>query len=177
MLKPASLREHLTAALPQLRRDPEKLVVFITGGGLHSTLTQSLSFEYRYTLRLLLLDYAGHADAVMAPLLIWLRTHQSDLLDNPEKRAKSVRFEAEHLSTTTMDLVIEIDLSEDVLARPREGGPPGALNLIHKDEPPPQPWAPWAPWPSGQPDPRDKLEHWEFWIHGDKVAEWDYDPR
>ena len=74
MLKPASLREHLTAALPQLRRDPEKLVVFIAGGGLHSTLTQSLSFEYRYTLRLLLLDYAGHADAVMAPLLIWLRT-------------------------------------------------------------------------------------------------------
>lgn len=189
MLKPASLREHLTAALPQLSRDPEKLVVFITGGGLHSTLTQSLSFEYRYTLRLLLLDYAGHADAVMAPLLIWLRTHQSDLLDNPEKRAKSLRFEAEHLSTTTMDLVIEIDLSERVLARPREGVP-GGLNLVHVAEPPsvllqgpsgrvPPPYDPLNP-----ADPRDPAasgdgprEHWSFWLGDEMLAEWDHDPR
>lgn len=162
MLKPASLREHLTAALPQLRRDPENLVVFITGGGLHSTLTQSLSFEYRYTLRLLLLDYAGHADAVMAPLLIWLRTHQPDLLDNPEKRAKSLRFEAEHLSTTTMDLVLEIDLTERVLARPREGTP-GGLNLVHISE--------------TKGDGGSTREHWSFWLQDEMLAEWDYDPR
>lgn len=34
-----------------------------------------------------------------------------------------------------MDLVIEIDLTERVLTRPREGTP-GALNLVHVAEPP-----------------------------------------
>ena len=55
------------------------------------------------------------------------------------------------------------DLTEAVLARPRDGTP-GALNLIHKPEP---------------PGPLDILqaEHWEFFIRGEKVAEWDYDPR
>ena len=163
MLKPASLREHLTAALPQLRRDPEKLVVFITGGGLHSTLTQSLSFEYRYTLRLLLLDYAGHADAVMVPLLAWLKRHQPELMDNPERREKAIRFEVEYLTPQTIDLSIEVDITERVLVRPREGTA-GGLNVIHVPEPP-------------HPGNIEQHEHWTLWLKDELLAEWDHDPR
>ena len=32
MLKPHSLRAHLTAATPELRNDPDKLTLFITDG-------------------------------------------------------------------------------------------------------------------------------------------------
>ena len=42
MLKPAKLREHLTRALPELARDPEKLVMFVTAGSIQSTLTAAL---------------------------------------------------------------------------------------------------------------------------------------
>jgi len=32
MRKPPSLRDHLTAALPEYRRNPENLLMFVTGG-------------------------------------------------------------------------------------------------------------------------------------------------
>lgn len=173
MLKPASLREHLCRALPDLARDPERLMVLIPKGSIQSTLTAALSYEYSYTLRLIVLDFAGHADAVMAPLLIWLRTHQSDLLDNPEKRAQAIRFEAEFLSTTTMDLVIELDLTERVLARPRPEQP-GALNLVHVAEPAHiSLHTPAGQLPQGDPG----REHWSFWLKDQLLAEWDHDPR
>lgn len=174
MLKPNSLRAHLTAAVPGLARDPDNLVMLVDNGCIIATGTAALSWQYRYTLSVLVLDWAGHADALIAPLLAWARRHQPDLFDNPTKREQAISFQVEMLSTSTADIHLSIDLTEDVLARQRPGEPPGALNLIHKDEPPPQPWAPWQ---TGQPGQADKREHWEFWIHGAKVAEWDYDPR
>lgn len=189
MFKPHSLRAHLTNALPDLARDPEKLLVFIPSGGIQSTLTQSLAFEYQYIVRLLLLDFAGHPDAVFAPLLIWLRTHQPELLDNVGKRESAVRFEVEYLNTSAMDMVIDLPLSERVIAKPREGVP-GGLNLVHLQEPPntllhtpagrvPPPFDPLNP-----ADPADPaiagaapVEHWSFWLRDQMLAQWDHDPR
>ena len=71
MIKPASLRAHLVAALPDLARDADRLLVFIDAGSLVSTFQPGLSFEYQYTLNLILTDYAGHPDSVMLPLLGW----------------------------------------------------------------------------------------------------------
>ena len=163
MLKPASLRAALTAALPDLARDPERLVMVIKAGNVINTGTPALSWEYRYTLSIIVLDWAGHADAIIAPLLMWAKRHQSEIFDNPERRERALRFNVDFLSTTTVDLALEIDLTEAVLARPR-AGTPGALNLIHKPEPP-------------GPLAILQAEHWEFYIRDEKVAEWDYDPR
>lgn len=189
MLKPASLRAHLTAALPDLQRDPENLAVFIHAGNVKSTLTASLSWEYGYTLRLLFLDYAGHVDAIIAPLLIWLRTHQPELLDNPTLREKAIRFDVEYLNSQALDLAIDLDLTERVICRPRDGVP-GGLNLIHAMEPPsillvtpvgrvPAPFDPLNP-----ADPHDPAaagdgapEHWSLWMQDEMLSEWDHDPR
>ena len=84
MKKPNSLRETLTKALPALKKDPQKLAIFITGGRIIHTGTDSLSFEYAYTLRALLLDYAEHADAVMAPIVWWMKKNQPEVFDNPD---------------------------------------------------------------------------------------------
>ncbi|MFN7156628.1 MAG: phage tail protein [Acidovorax sp.] len=164
MEKPSSLRETLTNALPTVKKDPQKLAIFITGGRIMHSGTDSLSFEYAYTLRALLLDYAGHADAVMAPLVEWMKRNQPEVFDDPAKRARAIRFEAEYLNAKAIDLQIDLELTERVIARPRADGPAGALDLIHPKEPPPQLAILQA-------------EHWEVWLRDEKLATWDYAPR
>lgn len=167
MYKPNSLREHLTAALPDLQSDPHRLIVLIAGGKVRSTASGSLSWRYDYTLRLLITDWTNHADAVFAPLLVWLQEHQWDLLSNNDKNG--IRFEAEYLSQHSMDLLIELDLHETVLVRERKEmtgtrNVPGAMELHHKKD---------APGPMDMP----MRERWSFWLKDQLLAQWDYDPR
>lgn len=164
MLKLPLLRDHLTAALPVLARDPEKFIVIATGGRIVNTGTRSLSFQYAYTAQLFVLDYAGHADAVIVPLLAWAKRHQSELFANPDLQKNGIRFRAEYLTTKTIDLSIEIDLTESVAVRPRPGGPEGSLEAEHLAEPLPIGWI-------------EKAEHWSLWLQEELLAEWDFDPR
>lgn len=136
MIKPPSLRDHLTAALPQLRRKPEDLMMFIKDGHIAATGTKALAWQWHYTVRLIFCDYGGHPDAVMGPVLVWLRAHQSELLHNPDTQKRAIRFDAEYLSSKTMDLVLELDLTEAVVARPKQDGPAGAFELHHRTQPP-----------------------------------------
>lgn len=164
MDKPSRLRDTLTKAIPDLAKNPEKLAIFVVGGRVVHTGTDSLSWEYRYALRVLLTDFTGHADAVMAPLVMWMKRHQPEVFDNTDTREKAIRFEAEYLNSGAVDLQIDLQLSEAVLSRPRLDGPPGALNLIHKAEPPPQLAILQA-------------ERWEVWLRDEQLAQWDYAPR
>ena len=164
MLKIPDLRAHLVAAVPELSRDPERLIVMASGGRVVNTGTLSLSFEYAYTAKLFVLDYAGHADAIMVPLRAWAKRQQPELFDNPERRAQGIRFAAEYLSTDTIDLSVEMDLTERVIVRPRAGGPDGALEAEHPPEALPIGWS-------------DKPEHWSLWFRDELLAEWDHDPR
>ncbi|CBW73728.1 Tail completion protein R [Mycetohabitans rhizoxinica HKI 454] len=52
--------------------------VFIDQGTLVATGTRSPSFEYRYMLNVLILDYAGDADAIMVAIIEWVRAIQPD---------------------------------------------------------------------------------------------------
>ena len=163
MLKPSSLRAHITAAVPELARDPERLVVLARAGRIITTGTAALSFEYAYTLQMIVLDYAGHADAVIVPLIAWVATNQPELLDNPDKRERAIRFDVDYLTPQTIDLSIEVDITERVLVRPREGTD-GGLNVIHVPEPP-------------HPGNIEQHEHWTLWLKDELLAEWDHDPR
>lgn len=157
MRKPVDLRRHLTAALPELRRNPERLMMFVMGGTVRATATRALAWQYEYTLRLVLADWAAHADTVVAPLLAWLRVHQNDMLANHDR--KGIRFEAEYLNATSMDLAVDVDLTESVVARPRVDNPQ-ALDLHHLDDRPPL--------------HMPAEERWQLYIAGEKVADWDY---
>lgn len=159
MRKPVELRQYLERALPQLRTAPEKFRMFVAGGHLQTTGTDKLAFMYAYTLQLQLLDWALHADTVMAPLVIWLRQHQFDVVDNPAK--KGVRFNAEYLDAKCMDLIIDVDLTERVIGKPH-ATKPGALQLHHLSDSPPL--------------HMPTQERWELYIQDDKVAEWEYQP-
>jgi hypothetical protein len=132
MIKPDSLRKHLASSNDDLRRNPDKMLIFADEGNMVAVGTQSLSFEYRYRLNLIITDYAGDPNAVMVPLLAWIRVHQSDLVDNPERRKNGIRFEVDFNNKETVDLSITMDLTERVVVTP---GPGGRLDVMHRPEP------------------------------------------
>lgn len=135
MIKPASLRAAIAAAVPDLDANPDKLQVFVDAGNLVATNTKTLSFEYRYTINLILLDFAGNEDTVMMALLVWIRRYQSDLLDNADKRSTAIGFEVDQLSNSTCDLSIKLPLTESVKVQLDVDGNPVAT---HPDEPVPE---------------------------------------
>jgi hypothetical protein len=73
MKKPDSLRSHILAAVKELQRDPERMLIFTDKGNVRCTGVSGLSFEYVYDLNFILTEYAGDLDAVMIPLLDWVR--------------------------------------------------------------------------------------------------------
>lgn len=135
MIKPQSLREHLSGALPQLQQNPEQLLIFVEGGKLVSGAAgngRSLSFEYRYTLVMIFTDWSQHTNHIVVPLLQWLNEHQPDVLHSPEARERGVDFVAEYLNHQTADLEFKIPLTEAVAV---ELVAPGQLEATHLPEP------------------------------------------
>lgn len=156
MIKPNSLRAHLLAALPELQRDPDKLQIFIDAGRLVSTGAPGISFEYRYTLNILVTDYAGHPDSVMVPLLAWAAAHQPELFHNIDQQRQGITFEADLLDRNRVDLSIELPLTERVVVKPR---PAGGYDITHC----PEPAIDEPAWPAG---------HWQVYLQGELIAEW-----
>jgi hypothetical protein len=115
MIKPASLRAALVAAIPPLATDPDRLNVFIDQGSIAATGTQTLSFEYRYVVNVLVLDFAGDSDLVMIALVEWARANQPDLVTNVDARSNGITFEVDILNNSTVDLSIKMQLSESVV--------------------------------------------------------------
>ena len=92
MKKPDSLRTHMLNAVKELQRDPDRLLIHTDNGKIRSLMSNGLSFEYEYELSFILTEYAGELDAVMIPLLDWVRINQSELLVNLEKSKNSFKF-------------------------------------------------------------------------------------
>lgn len=152
MYKPASLRAHLLGQVPGL--GPDHLHTFVESGHIVSTAGASQSFEYHYTLQVLLTDYAGHSDAVIIPVLAWLRQHQPELFLSRDLIADSVTFEADVLSHDTYDFGLKLKLSERVTVT-QDGN---TARVTHHNEPP--------------LDPYEDVKSWELHVRGEKVAQW-----
>ncbi len=131
MMKLTSLRDALTAGVPHLAANPDALHVFVDEGRVVGTGARSLSFEYQYTLTLIVTDYPGSSDTIVVPVLAWLRTNQPDLFANDERRRDGFRFEAEPLNHCTVDLSIKLQLTERVTVKPAGGG----YQVEHHPEP------------------------------------------
>jgi hypothetical protein len=131
MNKPASLRLALVAAIPSLEAEPDKLSVFIDQGSIVATGTRSLSFEYRYTVNALVMDFAGDADTVFVAILEWARASQPDLVTNTDERGHGIAFEVDILNHSTADLSIKLALTESVAVKT---GPDGSRVVEHVDD-------------------------------------------
>lgn len=131
MKKPASLRAAIIAALPDLRAKPDDLRIYMRKGRIISRDGPALGFQYRYTVVIELIDFAGDPDSLFVAVLLWARRNQPDLIQAHGEKA-GFRFDADPLSPTAVDIVIEIELDESVATRPRDEG---GLELVHIDEP------------------------------------------
>ena len=129
MKKPESLKALLLASVPGLNDKPENLSMFIDKGRIAARLSGSLSFEYRYTVNVVVQDYAGDVDALFVPLLAWVADQQPDLLERDQQEPFS--FESEILDGDLADISIDLELTERVkVARTDEG-----LVVTHLEEP------------------------------------------
>lgn len=133
MKKPDSLRALLRTAVPQLKRDPDKLHIFLDEGNIIATAANSLSFEYQYILNAIVTDYAGHPDTLMVPILGWLKVNQPEMMLNREKMRDGFSFEAEILNTKTADISIKLRLTERVVVT--DDPVSGTRTVTHLDEP------------------------------------------
>lgn len=132
MKKLESLRTHMLNAVKELQRDPERMLIFTEKGNVSCTLANGLSFEYVYDLNLILTEYAGDLDAVMIPLLDWVRINQHELLVNLEKSKDAFKFETVVLDNGTVDLALTLPLTERVIVKRNDDG---TLNVSFPDEP------------------------------------------
>lgn len=132
MIKPASLRAALVAALPIYAVNPDKLVLYIDKGRLVSRLTAGLGYEWRYTVRLEFHDCTAEPDAIAIPLLLWLRENQPERLLEFEREDSALGFAADIIDGSTWDLAWAFELSEPVALRPKDGG---GWDVTHLPEP------------------------------------------
>lgn len=123
MMKPASLRKALGDAVPELRDDPSKFQVHIDAGNIVATGTKATSFQYQYTIELILIDYASSPDPLFFALVQWLQENQPDLLLNTSKREEAISFNVDIINDTTSDISIKIQLTEDVDVSLESGQP------------------------------------------------------
>lgn len=131
MKKPDALRAHLTAALPELARDPEALTIYITGGSVAARHGPNLGFEIRYTAHLVLLNYRGAPEQIFLPLLLWLLTNQADLILNHERGVRDIAFSVDVLDNQAVDVEITLPLSEAVDVLPQ---PDGTYRMTVREE-------------------------------------------
>jgi hypothetical protein len=157
MLKPAAIRDVLARCIPQLVQNPEGLLLTVGDGHIVATGARSLSFEWQYSLFIGVIDFAGHPDQLVVPLLAWLRQHQPELFTNADKREDAIKVESELLAGDLYDLMITVQLTERVIVKQTEQG----IGWEHVEEPPEDPddgitWElfisgehqPWPPTPS-----------------------------
>ena len=132
MKKPDSLRSHILAAVKELQRDPERMLIFTDKGNVRCTGASGLSFEYVYDLNFILTEYSGELDAVMIPLLDWVRVNQSELIMNLDKSKEAFKFETVILNNNTVDLSLTFPLTERVIVKRKDDG---TLDVTFPQEP------------------------------------------
>lgn len=150
MLKPEQLRTALLNAVPTLQQDPTRLRLSLDNGHIVSTLAASLSFEYRYQLNLALEGSPTDDDLVMVTVLAWLRSHQPDILANPDLRKNGFLFQRDINDTNR--LTLQLQLTERIQVEQRDG----ALHITPLAEP---------------PEPENVVRFTQVYLHGELLSE------
>lgn len=136
MRKPNLLRAAVVALLPDLDPD-DRLHIRMDKGTLVATgaaaTPAAFGWEYRYTLTLTVLDFAGDPDLLFFAVLDWVRLEQREIFDAyVSGRKDGISFEVEVLDKHKVDVELRLDLTEAVTATRAHGG---ALTFEHHPEP------------------------------------------
>lgn len=119
MLKINLLRAALMEAMPELKRSPKNLIMWVDRGKVQSRDTADFSFAFEFQLNVLLVEFAGDIAAFALAILIWLRTNQPDLF---AMGADAFDFEVDILDNGKSDVQIRLQLRQNVEATITPGG-------------------------------------------------------
>lgn len=117
MKKPNQLRKILEQSLPDFISNPDRLQLYTDGGQIIATGSHSFSFEYRYTLNVIVTDYVGDIAALVVPMIAYLRTNQPEIFENPQLRENAFKFQVDYNNNDTADISFEIQLTERVVSK------------------------------------------------------------
>jgi hypothetical protein len=118
--KADNLRAWLTAKVPGLADNPDRLQIFTEHGAVRCTGTLSLSFAYHYKLVIAVTPHHGSLDRLTVPLLVWIAGNQPELLDAANN--EPFTFESEILDAESSDVEITLDLVDRVRVTKRVDG-------------------------------------------------------
>ena len=121
MKKPNQIRKALEESNPFFVQNPDSLQLYTDGGQVICTGAKSLSYEYRYTLNIIVTDYADDIARIIVPVLAYLRVNQPELFENPQRRENGFKFITDY-NNDTLDLSIEIQLTERVVQKNNADG-------------------------------------------------------
>lgn len=117
MDKPKTLRAEIEKHLPEIKANPEKLVMNITNGKIMAN-KNALSHSTDYTLNLFFADFAGDLEILKTVIIHWAQTHQPNILGaGYMPNNQSFSFEADILGHDSYDVLIELPLTERTLAQ------------------------------------------------------------
>ncbi|GMM59868.1 phage tail protein [Novosphingobium pituita] len=128
-MKAQSLRDGISAVFPDLAKVPDRFNMWIDKGVIHATNAGGHGFEWQYTLNIVVEDFTAHPSMMFLVICEWARHNQPDLLQ-PGKEA--FRFEADIIDAKTVDLHVEIPLTERVQVITDASG---AAHIEHLEEP------------------------------------------
>ena len=81
MKKPNQLRKILEQSHQDFVKNPDRLQLYVDGGQVVATGSTSLSFEYRYTLNIIITDFAFDIASLIVPINAYLRKNQPELFE------------------------------------------------------------------------------------------------
>ncbi|WP_192457705.1 phage tail protein [Musicola keenii] len=123
MLKPKLLRQEISRMVPWVRANPDRLALYVPRGHVVGRGGASASFEYRYTLEVLVMDFPGSTDDIMLPIQLWARQYEPELLFNPDNQKNGITFEVDILNNDAIDLLVKIQVTEAVAVTSANGKP------------------------------------------------------
>lgn len=121
MKKLSSIKDRLCQKIPYLKENPEKLYLFVDDGSIIATYEPSLSYEYSYSLNIIIEEFPDDQNIIFAVVMEWLKEYQPDILANPDKRDTGIRFEADILNSQSANISIDLKLTERVIVAMKEG--------------------------------------------------------
>ena len=131
MKKIDTLRAAIVAATPELAQQPARLRMWVDRGTVEARQTESGSFAYAFRLNVLIMELATDVSVISDAIIRWLRVNQPDRLA-PGNTAFT--FDVDILDNRTVDLLIEVEVTQSVEVAPKEGG---GFTLTDIDEPNP----------------------------------------
>lgn len=111
MQKIDTLRAAITAALPELQRDPDRLAIWIERGAAQCHSTQTEAFGFSYQANVLIRELASDISVVALAVFRWLRVNQPALLTPGND---GFAFDVDILDNRSADVLLQIQLDENV---------------------------------------------------------------